>query len=68
MQATPPATESNTPLNLLQPAFYYNRPTSVFAAHGYGRILLAGPGMIRLPKTHRFEINDSAVQFYRKGT
>jgi hypothetical protein len=34
--------------------YYYNRPQSVFAAHGYGPVLLAGAEMIRLlqnPKT-----------------
>ena len=29
------------------PAFYYYRPTSVLAAHGYGPVLLAGAEMIR---------------------
>jgi rhamnogalacturonyl hydrolase YesR len=47
------------------PAFYYYRPTSVFAAHGYGPVLLAGAEMIRLIQTHRLEGNDSAVQLYR---
>jgi len=28
--------------------YYYNRPTSVFATHGYGPVLLAGAEMIRL--------------------
>ena len=44
------------------PAFYYHRPTSPFAAHGYGPVLLAGAEMVRLVKTHRFEINDSSTQ------
>jgi rhamnogalacturonyl hydrolase YesR len=30
------------------PAFYAYRPTSVFAAHGYGPVLLAGAEMIRM--------------------
>jgi len=30
------------------PAFYYDRPVSVNAAHGYGPVLLAGAEMIRL--------------------
>ena len=47
------------------PAFYYHRPTSPFAAHGYGPVLLAGAEIVRLLKTHRFEINDSSVQLYR---
>ena len=48
-----------------EPAFYYYRPTSPFAAHGYGPVLLAGAEMVRLLKTYRFEINDSSVQLYR---
>jgi unsaturated rhamnogalacturonyl hydrolase len=48
-----------------EPAFYYHRPTSPFAAHGYGPVLLAGAEMVRLLKTHRLEINDSSVQLYR---
>jgi rhamnogalacturonyl hydrolase YesR len=48
-----------------EPAFYYHRPTSVYAAHGYGPVLLAGAQIIRLIKTHRLEINDSALQLYR---
>jgi rhamnogalacturonyl hydrolase YesR len=47
------------------PAFYYHRPTSPFAAHGYGPVLLAGAEVVRLLRTHRFEINDSSVQLYR---
>jgi rhamnogalacturonyl hydrolase YesR len=49
-----------------EPAFYYHRPTSVYAAHGYGPVLLAGAQMIKLLETHRLEINDSAVQLYRR--
>jgi rhamnogalacturonyl hydrolase YesR len=48
-----------------EPAFYYHRPTSPFAAHGYGPVLLAGAEVVRLLKTHRFEINDSSTQLYR---
>jgi unsaturated rhamnogalacturonyl hydrolase len=47
------------------PAFYYYRPTSPFAAHGYGPVLLAGAEMITLVKTHKLEINDSSTQLYR---
>jgi rhamnogalacturonyl hydrolase YesR len=32
------------------PTFYYYRPASVFAAHGYGPVLLAGAEMIALRK------------------
>ena len=47
------------------PAFYYHRPVSKFAAHGYGPVLLAGAEVIRLLKSHTLEINDSALQLYR---
>jgi rhamnogalacturonyl hydrolase YesR len=49
-----------------EPAFYYHRPTSPFAAHGYGPVLLAGAEMVQLLKTYRFEINDSSTQLYRQ--
>ena len=48
------------------PAFYYHRPISPFAAHGYGPTMLAGSEMIQLLKNHRFEINDSSVQVLKK--
>jgi unsaturated rhamnogalacturonyl hydrolase len=44
------------------PAFYYHRPTSLFAAHGYGPALLAGAEILSLLKNRKFEINDSSVQ------
>ena len=44
------------------PTFYFYRPTSVFAAHGYGPVLLAGAEMILLMKQKNLEINDGAVQ------
>jgi unsaturated rhamnogalacturonyl hydrolase len=47
------------------PAFYYYRPTSPFAAHGYGPVLLAGAEMLQLLKTYRFETNDSSTQLYK---
>ena len=47
------------------PAFYYHRPTSPFAAHGYGPVLLAGAEMVRLLQSHRLEMNDSSLQLYR---
>lgn len=46
------------------PAFYYHRPVSVYAAHGYGPAILAGAEIIRLLKKRPFQINDSALQFY----
>ena len=44
------------------PAFYYYRPVNVFAAHGYGPVLLAGAEIISLLKYHLFEMNDSSIQ------
>ena len=44
------------------PAFYYYRPVNVFAAHGYGPVLLAGAEMIQLLHNYSFEINDSSIQ------
>ena len=48
------------------PAFYYYRPTSPFAAHGYGPVLLAGAEILNLLKNKKFEINDSSVQVLEK--
>ena len=48
------------------PAFYYYRPVNVFAAHGYGPVLLAGAEMINLLKNFTFDINDSALQLKTK--
>lgn len=44
------------------PAFYYYRPTSNFAAHGYGPVLLAGAEIIELLRKYSFTINDSSIQ------
>ncbi len=46
------------------PAFYYFRPVSNAAAHGYGPALLAGAEMIRMLKMQFPKINDSAIQYY----
>lgn len=48
------------------PAFYYYRPTNVYAAHGYGPVLLAGAEVINLLKNFSFEINDSSLQLKMK--
>ncbi len=47
------------------PMFYYFRPVSPFAAHGYGPVLLAGAEMLTLRqgKGAVANINDSSVQF-----
>ncbi|MFV0565998.1 MAG: glycoside hydrolase family 105 protein [Flavobacteriaceae bacterium] len=44
------------------PAFYYYRPINVFAAHGYGPVLLAGAETALLVEQNEFELNDSALQ------
>jgi len=49
------------------PAYYYSRPTSVLAAHGYGPVLLAGAELIRLIQSHDITIN-GGVQFGRPAT
>jgi rhamnogalacturonyl hydrolase YesR len=43
------------------PAFYYYRPTSVLAAHGYGPVMLAGAELIQLSKKETFQANDGAI-------
>jgi rhamnogalacturonyl hydrolase YesR len=48
------------------PAFYYYRPVNVYAAHGYGPVLLAGSEMILLLKKPGFRMNDSALQYYEQ--
>jgi unsaturated rhamnogalacturonyl hydrolase len=48
------------------PAFYYHRPISPFAAHGYGPTILAAAEVINLLKNHQFEINDSTLQLLLK--
>ena len=44
------------------PEFYYYRPTNIFAAHGYGPVLLAGAEIINLLKKYSFTMNDSSIQ------
>jgi rhamnogalacturonyl hydrolase YesR len=39
--------------------YYYNRPVSLAAAHGYGPVLLAGAEMIRLLRNGAFEVRYS---------
>lgn len=48
------------------PAFYYYRPINVFAAHGYGPVILAGAEITNLLNNYVFEINDSAIQLKSK--
>ncbi|MCF0058849.1 glycoside hydrolase family 105 protein [Dyadobacter sp. CY356] len=48
------------------PAFYYHRPISPFAAHGYGPVIMAGAEVITLLTNKAFEINDSSLQLLQK--
>jgi unsaturated rhamnogalacturonyl hydrolase len=48
------------------PAFYYYRPVNVYAAHGYGPVILAGAEVINLLNNFTFEINDSSLQLKSK--
>lgn len=48
------------------PAFYYYRPVNLYAAHGYGPVMLAGAEVILLLKDNEFEINDSSLQLKLK--
>ena len=49
------------------PLFYYHRPVNVYAAHGYGPVILAGAEMIELFKNYSFYINDSSLQLKEKN-
>jgi unsaturated rhamnogalacturonyl hydrolase len=46
--------------------FYYHRPVNVYAAHGYGPVILAGAEIYQLAGTNGFKINDSSLQFYKQ--
>lgn len=48
------------------PAFYYHRPISVYAAHGYGPVILAGAEILDLTRKYDIAINDSGLQVYGK--
>ena len=47
-------------------AYYYHRPTSVYALHGYGPVLLAGAEMIKLQKSDAFNVTSGIIQFIPK--
>ncbi len=49
------------------PVFYYHRPVNVYAAHGYGPVLLAGAEMIGMIDKFHPRMNDSAVQYYNSA-
>ncbi|MFA7228987.1 MAG: glycoside hydrolase family 88 protein, partial [Melioribacteraceae bacterium] len=45
--------------------YYYNRPTSVYAMHGYGPVLLAGAEMIALMNNPKYDVNFNKTIMYR---
>jgi unsaturated rhamnogalacturonyl hydrolase len=47
------------------PLFYYHRPVNVYAAHGYGPVILAGAEIYQLAANGAFKINDSSLQYYK---
>ena len=48
------------------PAFYYYRPVNVYAAHGYGPVILAGAEIYQLLINFKFVINDSSLQLLKQ--
>lgn len=48
------------------PVFYYNRPVSVYAAHGYGPMILAATEVFNLIKNYDIKIVEKAVVVYKK--
>lgn len=49
-----------------EPMFYYYRPVNVYAAHGYGPVLLAGAEIYQLVSQFNFGMNDSSIQLIKK--
>jgi len=49
------------------PAYYYFRPKSPYAQHGYGPVLLAGAEMIKLLKSDAVSITSGTTQHVPKG-
>ncbi len=45
--------------------YYYNRPTSVYAMHGYGPVLLAGAEMITLMNNPKYDVKLNKAIMYR---
>jgi rhamnogalacturonyl hydrolase YesR len=48
------------------PVYYYRRPRSVYAAHGYGATLLAGAEMIKLMKSDSFGTRWGMIHYQPK--
>ena len=49
------------------PMYYYHRPRSPLAQHGYGPVLMAGAEMIKLLKNDRFTIATGIIQYIPKN-
>jgi unsaturated rhamnogalacturonyl hydrolase len=49
------------------PAYYYHRPRSPFAQHGFGPVLLAGAEMIKLLKSDAVSITSGIIQYVPKS-
>jgi unsaturated rhamnogalacturonyl hydrolase len=47
-------------------AFYYHRPVSLRAAHGYGPVLLAGAEVLRMIEGNSFVMNEKSLQIAKK--
>jgi rhamnogalacturonyl hydrolase YesR len=48
------------------PAFYVHRPLSVFAAHAYGPVIMAGSELIRFFEKYTVKLVENAIQVYAK--
>lgn len=46
------------------PAYYYYRPVSVKAAHGYGPVIWAGSEIVKMLNSSYPRLNDSAIHYY----
>ena len=46
-----------------EPVFYYNRPVSIYAAHGYGPTIMAGTEILQLIRNHNLINYDGALVF-----
>ncbi len=47
------------------PTYYYYRPVSVKAAHGYGPVIWAGSEVARMIGNYHPRVNDNAVHYYK---
>lgn len=46
-----------------EPVYYYYRPVSEYAAHGYGPILLAGSEMIKIVRNSKIHLNPNILMY-----